>query len=106
MLVWNFFSTSPLSQRWRLLYGLMDQLGLLSAQQRESMAYTRFDLQQHYLLCSGAYIIGERVYASRIAKRITLFPSFPALGKDSLGLLLTGRLGGRPLGFPGSIFSK
>ena len=92
MLVWNFFSTSPLSQRWRLLYGLMKEMELLSAQQQESIAYTRFDMQQHYLLCSGAYLLGENFCPSSPQSVSPLF----LLGVDCLV-----RLGGRPLGFPG-----
>ncbi|GLJ34015.1 hypothetical protein SUGI_0684140 [Cryptomeria japonica] len=49
VLLYNFFSSSPLGMKWRVIYDFMEQKGFNSCEQCQ---YPKFDNIKHNLLCS------------------------------------------------------
>ncbi|RZC49987.1 hypothetical protein C5167_018418 [Papaver somniferum] len=50
VLLYNFFGTSPLKNQWRVIYGHMDELGLLHCAEHKS--FPSFCSPEHKILCS------------------------------------------------------
>ena len=50
MLLYNFFGSSPLRNKWRVLYGYMKDKDIIA--QSEEISHPGFDRSKHYLLCS------------------------------------------------------
>lgn len=50
VLLYNFFGSSPMENKWRVLYGYLENEDILDPSM--TRAYPRFDIASHYLLCS------------------------------------------------------
>ncbi|KAM3389467.1 hypothetical protein ACQJBY_011549 [Aegilops geniculata] len=50
VLLYNFFGSSPLRNKWRVLYGYMKDKDIIS--HSEEISHPGFDRSKHYLLCS------------------------------------------------------
>ncbi|KAF7018206.1 hypothetical protein CFC21_031518 [Triticum aestivum] len=50
VLLYNFFGSSPLRNKWRVLYGYMKDKDIMS--HSEEISHPGFDRSKHYLLCS------------------------------------------------------
>ncbi|CAL5025640.1 unnamed protein product [Urochloa decumbens] len=50
VLLYNFFSSSPLRNRWRVVYDYMKSKDVIASS--EQISYPGFDRNKHYLLCS------------------------------------------------------
>ncbi|KAM3369762.1 hypothetical protein ACQJBY_017559 [Aegilops geniculata] len=50
VLLYNFFSSSPLKNKWRVLYGCMKEKDIIASS--EKISYPGFDRTKHHLLCS------------------------------------------------------
>ncbi|PNT61766.1 uncharacterized protein LOC100839489 [Brachypodium distachyon] len=50
VLLYNFFGSSPLRNKWRVLYGYMKDRNIIA--QSEEVSHPDFDRSKHYLLCS------------------------------------------------------
>ncbi|XP_047071019.1 uncharacterized protein LOC124679269 [Lolium rigidum] len=50
VLLYNFFSSSPLRNKWRVVYGCMKEKDIIPLS--EKISYPGFDRTKHYLLCS------------------------------------------------------
>ncbi|XP_078174345.1 uncharacterized protein LOC144568004 isoform X2 [Carex rostrata] len=50
VLLYNFFGSSPMENKWRVLYGYLENEDILDPSM--TRAYPRFDVASHYLLCS------------------------------------------------------
>ncbi|KAM0823296.1 hypothetical protein ACQ4PT_070967 [Festuca glaucescens] len=50
VLLYNFFGSSPLKNKWRVLYGYMEDKDIIA--QSEEISHPGFDRSKHHLLCS------------------------------------------------------
>lgn len=50
VLLYNFFGSSPLKNKWRVLYGYMEDKDIIA--QSEEISHPDFDRSKHHLLCS------------------------------------------------------
>ncbi|KAF7073491.1 hypothetical protein CFC21_078464 [Triticum aestivum] len=50
VLLYNFFGSSPLRNKWRVLYGYMEDKDIIA--HSEQISHPGFDRSKHYLLCS------------------------------------------------------
>ncbi|KAE8792315.1 Lupus brain antigen 1-like protein [Hordeum vulgare] len=50
VLLYNFFGSSPLRTKWRVLYGYMEDKDIIA--HSEEISHPGFDRSKHYLLCS------------------------------------------------------
>uniref|UniRef100_A0ACD5V376 Uncharacterized protein n=1 Tax=Avena sativa TaxID=4498 RepID=A0ACD5V376_AVESA len=50
VLLYNFFGSSPLRNKWRVLYGYMEDKNIIG--QSEEFSHPGFDRSKHHLLCS------------------------------------------------------
>lgn len=49
VLLYNFFTDSPLLSKWRVIYGFMEAQSFVT---REKYSFPSFDVKRHNLLCS------------------------------------------------------
>lgn len=50
VLIYNLFGSSPLRNKWRVIYAYMKQNGTIGVP--EEISYPKFDGNKHFLLCS------------------------------------------------------
>ncbi|GLJ34036.1 hypothetical protein SUGI_0684510 [Cryptomeria japonica] len=79
VLLYNFFSSSPLGTKWRVIYDFMNQKGLDSCEQNQ---YPKFDSIKHNLLCSEVKHL--YVAITRSKERLWIYEENPKYAKPML----------------------
>ncbi|TKW14788.1 hypothetical protein SEVIR_5G190200v4 [Setaria viridis] len=63
VLIYNLFSSSPLRNKWRVIYGYMKENGTIALP--EKISYPKFDGNKHFLLCSELKLLYVAVTRTR-----------------------------------------
>ncbi|XP_057845589.2 uncharacterized protein LOC131055004 isoform X1 [Cryptomeria japonica] len=79
VLLYNFFSGSPLGMKWRVIYDFMNQKGFNSCEQNQ---YPKFDNIKHNLLCSEVKHLYVAITRSR--QRLWIYDENPQYAKPML----------------------
>ncbi|GLJ34038.1 hypothetical protein SUGI_0684590 [Cryptomeria japonica] len=79
VLLYNFFSSSPLGMKWRVIYDFMNQKGFDSFEQNQ---YPTFDGIKHNLLCSEVKHL--YVAITRSKQRLWIYEETPQYAKPML----------------------
>jgi superfamily I DNA/RNA helicase len=63
VLIYNLFSSSPLRNKWRVIYGYIKENGTVALP--KEIAYPEFDGNKHFLLCSELKLLYVAVTRTR-----------------------------------------